>query len=80
MRANNADARSSLGSLGDEFAAEGASENSLHELFNVRFRLVVARFERIGGFEACFDMAYDFLLFSERREPHFHCLAEELSA
>ena len=56
-----------VGVLGDEFAAEGFGEDGLRELVNVRFRLAVTRFERVGGFEECFDAADDFLLFGKWR-------------
>src|SRR5205085_1869359 len=57
---------------GDEFAAEGAGEDCLRELINVRFRLAVTGFERVGGFEECFDATDDFLLFGIWRNRDGH--------
>ena len=51
-----------VGVLRHEFAAEGFGENGLRELVNVRFRFAVTRFERVSGFEECFDAPDAFLV------------------
>jgi len=56
---------------GDEFAAEGACENGLRELVNVRFGRAVTGFDGVGGLEERFDATNDFLLFVERTKWDF---------
>ena len=52
--------------LGNEFAAEGFSEDGLGEFVHVRFGLFVAGFDLVSQGEEFVDSADDFFLFGER--------------